>query len=216
MIQLYAYWRSSASYRVRCALNLKGLPYEIVPVHIVRDGGEQHGGTYGALNPQRLVPTLVDGDLVLGQSLAIFQHLEAIRPEPPLVPDDAPTRLAMWSFCHHVASEIQPLQNTRVLAYLGKTLGIGDEARAAWLRHWIGTGLAALEAMLAQRAELPYCYAAEPTYADCCLVPQLYAAERFGVDLSVLPRLVEINARLCTLPAIVAAHPDRQPDAVVD
>jgi maleylacetoacetate isomerase len=214
MIQLHAYWRSSASYRVRCALNLKGIPYEIVPVNIIRHGGEQHADDYRALNPQRLVPTLVDGDQVLTQSLAILQYLEERYPVPSLLPTDPAARSAMWSFCQYIACEIQPLQNTRVLNYLSGPLGIADEAKSTWLRHWLGIGLTALEAMLATRPESACCYGDTPGFADCCLVPQMFSAERFGVDLSALPRLVAVTARLRELPAFAAAHPQQQPDAI--
>lgn len=214
MLELHAYWRSSASYRVRCALNLKRLPHRIVPVNIIRDGGEQHGAAYAQLNPQRLVPTLVDGEFTLSQSLAIFQYLEERHPEPALVPAALHARLRMWSFCQYIASEMQPLQNTRVLNYLTGTLGIDEAAKAAWLRHWLGTGFTALEAMLGPGHDDPYCFGAMPTYADCCLVPQWFAGERFGVDLAPFPRLAAIVARLRALPAFEAAHPSRQPDAI--
>ena len=213
MLELHAYWRSSASYRVRCALNLKQLPYRIVPVNIVRDGGEQHGETYRALNPQRLVPTLVDGDFTLSQSLAIFQYLEARHPAPALVPDALHARMRMWSFCLYIASEMQPMQNTRVLNYLSGPLAISDTAKATWLRHWLGTGFAALEAMLGTAHDARYTFGDTPSYADCCLVPQLFAGERFGVDLSVCPTLVAIGKRLQALPAFESAQPARQPDA---
>ncbi|GAC1620190.1 MAG: maleylacetoacetate isomerase [Nevskia sp.] len=213
MLELHAYWRSSASYRVRCALNLKQLPYRIVPVNIVRDGGEQHREDYRALNPQRLVPTLVDGDFVLSQSLAIFQYLEERQPQPALVPAEQHARLRMWSFCLYIASEMQPLQNTRVLNYLVGPLALSDDAKSAWLRHWLATGFSALEAMLGARHASRYTFGDAPTYADCCLVPQIAAAERFGVDLSVCPQLVAITARLRALPAFEAAQPSKQPDA---
>jgi maleylacetoacetate isomerase len=215
MLELHAYWRSSASYRVRCALNLKQVLHTIVPVNIVRDGGEQHGAAYRALNPQRLVPTLVEGDFVLSQSLVIFQYLEERYPEPSLLPADSTTRLRMWSFCQYIASEMQPMQNTRVLKYLGDPLGLGDEGKSIWLKHWLDEGFIALEAMLGADHATRYSFGDRPSFADCCLVPQLFAGERFGADLSVCPRLVAIATRLRTLPAFEAAHPARQPDAQI-
>lgn len=213
MLELHAYWRSSASYRVRCALNLKHVPHRIVPVNIAAGHVEQHGAGYRALNPQRLVPTLVDGDFHLAQSLVIFQYLEARHPEPALQPAELQPRLQMWSFCQYIASEMQPLQNTRVLNYLGDTLKLSDEARAAWLKHWLGTGFTALEEMLGPHHAWRYTYGDTPTYADCCLVPQMYAGERYGIDLAAYPTLSAIRARLLALPEIAAAHPQQQPEA---
>lgn len=214
VIRLHAYWRSSASYRVRCALNLKGLDHAIVPVNIVKNGGEQHSADYRALNPQGLVPALIDGDRVLTQSLVILRYLEDRYPQPSLLPPAARDQDAMWSFCQYIASEIQPLHNLRLLNYLADPLGVGEDARSTWIRHWIGTGLRTLEAMLAARDDASaYCYGESPSFADCCLVPQMFAADRFGVDLSATPRLVAITSRLRALPAFAAAHPDRQPDA---
>ncbi|HWY26029.1 MAG TPA: maleylacetoacetate isomerase, partial [Nevskia sp.] len=171
MLKLYNYWRSSASYRVRIALNLKLVAFESVPVHLVRGGGEHHRPEYHALNPQELVPLLVDGDFTLGQSLAIFQYLESRLPQPPLAPTDPREAARMWAFCQAVACEIQPLQNTRVLDYLRDELALDEECRKAWLRHWIGVGLQALEETLRSRPESAYCFGDSPTYADCCLVP---------------------------------------------
>jgi maleylacetoacetate isomerase len=212
MFKLYSYWRSSCSYRVRIALNLKQAAYQIAPLHILRDGGEQHQAEYGRLNPQRLVPLLVDGDFALGQSLAIFQYLEGRVPRPALVPADAHEAARMWSFCQAIACEIQPLQNTRLVKHLGDTLGVDEAGRSAWLRHWIGLGLDALEQELAARPGSAFCYGDAPSYADCCLVPQMYAAERFGA-VRQWPRLQAITARCRELKAFAAAHPERQPDA---
>ncbi len=180
MLKLYNYWRSSSSYRVRIALNLKLVAYESVAVNLLRDGGEQRKPEYHALNPQELVPLLVDGDFALGQSLAIFQYLESQVPHPALIPEDPREAARMWAFCQAIACEIQPLQNTRLLQYLGKELGLDEERRNTWLRHWIGGGLDALEDELRRREATPYCFGETPTYADCCLVPQMFAAERFG------------------------------------
>jgi maleylacetoacetate isomerase len=212
MLKLYSYWRSSSSYRVRIALNLKLVAYDTVPVHLLRDGGEQHKPEFHALNPQELIPLLVDGDYALGQSLAIFHYLESQVPQPALVPDSPCEAARMWAFCQAIASEIQPLQNTRVLRYLTEQLGLSAEARSAWLRHWIGNGLDALEEEQARREPALYCFGPTPTYADCCLVPQMYAAERFGAERD-WPRLRAILARCREHEAFIKAHPDAQVDA---
>lgn len=212
MLKLYNYWRSSSSYRVRIALNLKLVEYQTVPVHLLRDGGEQHKAEFHALNPQELVPLLVDGDFALGQSLAIFQYLEAQVPQPALVPEDPRDAARMWAFCQAIANEIQPLQNTRVIKYMTEQLGLDEEQRKTWLRHWIGLGLDALEEELRGRAATPYCFGETPTYADCCLVPQLYAAERFGA-VRDWPRLQAITTRCREHEGFIAAHPDMQVDA---
>lgn len=213
MLALYSYWRSSSSYRVRIALNLKLLDYALRPLHLLRRGGEQHAAAYRALNPQEMVPLLVDGDFRLAQSLAIFQYLETLVPQPALVPDDAQEAARMWRFCQTIACDIQPLQNTRVLQYLGDTLGLGDAQKSAWLQHWIGQGLDALEAVQQAQAATPYCFGETPTYADCCLVPQLYNTQRFKLDLNRWPRLLAIRERCAEHPAFIAAHPEQQPDA---
>ena len=212
MLKLYNYWRSSCSYRVRIALNLKLIEYQTVPVHLLREGGEQHQAGYHALNPQELVPLLVDGDFALGQSLAIFQYLEAQVPQPALVPEDPRDAARMWSFCQAIASEIQPLQNSRVTKYMAEELGLDEERRKAWLRHWIGLGLDALEEEMRGRGATPYCFGETPTYADCCLVAQMYSTERFGA-VRDWPRLQAITARCREHEGFIAAHPDNQVDA---
>lgn len=212
MLKLYNYWRSSSSYRVRIALNLKLIQYESIPVHLLRDGGEQHRPEYRALNPQEMVPLLVDGDFALGQSLAIFQYLEAQVPQPALVPEDSRDAARMWSFCQVIASDVQPLHNTRLLQYLGKEFGVDEERRKTWVQHWIGLNLDALEQELQSREATPYCFGETPTYADCCLVPQLYAAERFGA-VRDWPRLQAVATRCREHAGFIAAHPDFQVDA---
>jgi maleylacetoacetate isomerase len=213
MLKLYSYWRSSSAYRVRIALNLKLIDYERVPLHLLRNGGEQHRPEYHALNPQNMVPLLVDGDFYLGQSLAIFQYLELLAPYPALVPEDAQDAARVWAFCQAIACDIQPLQNTRVLQYLAGPLGQDEGQRRVWLQHWITLGLEALEIMLPERGGSPYAFGDTPTYAECCLVPQLYAARRYACDLSRVPRLQAIAARCAEHEAFADAHPDRQPDA---
>ncbi|MFP5306543.1 MAG: maleylacetoacetate isomerase [Gammaproteobacteria bacterium] len=212
MLKLYSYWRSSSAYRVRIALNLKGLPYETVPVHLVRDGGEQFLEAYRRLNPQSRVPLLVDGDFILNQSQAILEYLEATHPQPTLLPGDARAQARIRAFCQTITADIQPLQNTSVLKYLSDRLQIGEDAKNAWLRHWITRGLAALEAELHGSADAPFVFGETPTWAECMMVPQIYAAERFGCDAAQYPRLSRVAAHCATLPAFQRAHPDAQPD----
>ena len=213
MLKLYSFWRSSASYRVRIALNLKQLPYEYIPVHLTKDGGEQHQPEFRALNPQGRVPLLVDGDFRLGQSLAILEYLDSKFPQPRLIPADTRLRARMWSFCHAIAADIQPLQNTGPLQYLGRELGLSDDQRNAWTRYWIQRGLEALETELKNEPASARVFGDAPTLADCVLVPQVYNAERYTCETSRFPRLYGVTQRLRELPAFQAAHPDRQPDA---
>ena len=213
MLKLYAYWRSSASYRVRIALHLKGLGFETIPVHLVKNGGEQHAAAYRALNPEGRVPLLVDGDFKLGQSLAIFRYLEDTHPTPALLPQDVQLRARAWQFCEAINADIQPLQNLGPLGYLTGTLGVSEEQKTAWARHWIDRGLTALEHEITDLPERLGVFGDAPGFADCCLVPQLYGARRFGATLAQYPRLVAISERLENLPAFMAAHPEKQPDA---
>ena len=211
MLKLYSYWRSSASYRVRIALNLKGLPYEIVPVHLVRDGGQQHAAAYRVLNPQGRVPLLVDGDFHLNQSLAILDYLEARHPQPALLPTDAQRAARVRAFCLTLAADVQPFHNLATLEQLKARFAADEAARSAWMRHWIERGLAALESEAIDTT--PFVFGDTPTLADCVLVPQLFAAERFGCDAARYPRLAAVGARCRELPAFQRAHPDQQPDA---
>ena len=212
LLRLYSFWRSSASYRVRIALNLKGLEYEYAPVHLTKDGGEQNQPAYRALNPQGRVPLLVHGDFRLAQSLAILDYLESLRPDPALLPADPQPRARVLAFCHAIASDIQPLQNTGPVKYLGDQFGADEARKAGWIRHWIQRGLEALEQERAGAPDSTCVFGDAPTWADCVLVPQMYNAERWGCDLTQFPRLHGIAQRLRQLPAFAAAHPDRQPD----
>ncbi|MGB7480437.1 MAG: maleylacetoacetate isomerase [Burkholderiaceae bacterium] len=213
-MQLYTYFRSSAAYRVRIALNLKGLDYQTIPVHLLKDGGQQLQPEYRALNPAALVPTLKEDDLVLTQSLAILEYLEETRPQPALLPADAAGRARVRALALTIACDIHPLNNLRVLRYLDHTLAIGADARQEWYRHWTANGLAAIEAHLAaEPATGLFCHGDAPTIADCCLIPQVFNAERFGIDLAPYPTVRRIAAHCATLPAFIAAHPARQPDA---
>ncbi len=211
-MKLYNYFRSSAAYRVRIALNLKGLPFDYAPVHLVK--GEQHGEAYRALNRQELVPTLTDGETVVTQSLAIIEYLDERHPEPPLLPATPAGRARVRAIALAIACDIHPLNNLRVLRYLTRTLGIGEEAKDAWYRHWIETGLAALEAQLAAEPTTgTFCHGDAPTMADICLVPQLANARRTNVPLEPYPTLTRIDASCRALDAVARAAPDRQPDA---
>ena len=212
-MRFHGYFRSSSSYRCRIAFNLKGLAPEFVPVHLVRDGGQQHGAAYRALNPQGLVPALeVDGN-VLTQSPAILEWLDETHPEPPLLPADPFARSAVRAFCAAIACEIHPLQNLRVLNHLGQDYGQDQDGKAAWCRHWIGQGLAACEGLLAGRAATRFAFGDVPGMAEVYLIPQLFSADRFGVDLTPMPRLRAIREAAEALPAFADAHPKVQPDA---
>ena len=214
-LTLYTYWRSSAACRVRIGLNLKGLPWEAKPVHLVRDGGQQHGPGYAALNPQQLVPTLVHGQTVLTQSLAILEYLDEAFPyTAALLPNDAAGRARVRALAQLVACDIHPVNNLRVMQYLGGTLGVDDAARQEWTTHWMETGFAAMESMLAGSAQTGrFCHGDTPGLADCCLVSQLYNARRFNVDLAPYPTLVGIEQTCLAMPAFVAAMPAAQGDA---
>ncbi len=213
-MKLYTFFRSSASYRVRIALNLKGLNCEHVPIHLRRGGGEQFSASYKAVNPQALVPALEDGGRPLTQSLAIIEYLEECYPEPPLLPKDPADRAAVRAMALAIACEVHPLQNLKVLNYVKGELKQDEAAANRWAQHWIALGLAALEQMvLAAPKRGKFCFGDAPTLADLCLVPQLANARRFGCDLSGVPTLVRIDAYCGTLPAFVNAAPENQPDA---
>ncbi len=213
-MRLYTYWRSSSAYRVRIALNLKGLDWTPVPVHLVRGGGEQHAADFRAVNPQGLVPVLEDGGLPITESLAIIEYLEETRPEPALLPADAAGRARVRALALSIACGIQPVNNLRVLQYLDEPLGLDAERRDAWYRHWVEEGFRALETQLASEAGTGrFCHGDTPGLADCCLVPQVYNARRYGCDLEAFPTLLRIDAACAELEAFQAAAPERQPDA---
>jgi maleylpyruvate isomerase len=212
MIKLYNYFRSSAAYRVRIALNLKGLAFEYIPVHLTK--GEQRGEAYVALNAQALVPTLVDDAVTLAQSLAIIEYLDERYPRPPLLPATPAERARVRAIALAIACDIHPLNNLRVLQYLTRTLAVSEDAKNAWYRHWIDTGLTALETQLAGDAATgAYCHGTTPTLADICLVPQLANARRYGIALDAYPTLLRIDANCGQLAAFAAAAPEAQPDA---
>ena len=212
MLVLHTYFRSSAAYRVRIALEFKGLAYQATPVHLLRGGGEQHAAAFAALNPAELVPVLVDGDVTLTQSLAIIEYLDETRPATPLLPADAAGRARVRAMAQTVACEIHPLNNLRVMQYLETTLGVAVEARRAWYAQWVGLGFKTLEAVL-QQSSGRYCHGDTPTLADCCLVPQIYNAERFHVPLDAYPNLCRIAEACRQLPAFQRAAPEAQADA---
>lgn len=213
MTTLYGYFRSSAAYRVRIALNLKGLDYDQVPVNLVK--GEQRSGDHLTRNSQGLVPSLVLNDsCVINQSLAICEYLDEVYPEPALLPADALARAQVRALAQLVACEVHPLNNLRVLKYLVGELGVDEAAKLAWYRHWIAEGFTAMEATLSSAPSSgDFCHGGTPTLADICLVPQVYNAERFECDLSAYPTLQRIAANCRTLPAFQKAAPEAQPDA---
>lgn len=211
-MRLYTYFRSSAAYRVRIGLNLKGLAYEAVPVHLLRGGGEQLLPSYRAVNAAGLVPALDDG-AILTQSLAILEYLDETHPEPALLPPDPLGRARVRALAQSIACDIHPIGNLRVLKYLTEVLQVPDDAKAAWSRHWIAEGFTALETMLAAVPERGrYCHGDTPTLADCCLVPQVFNARRFSVDLTPYPTIVAIDAACSAIAAFAEAHPERQAD----
>ena len=213
MMRFHGYFRSSSSYRCRIAFNLKGIAYDFVPVHLVKDGGQQKTAAYRALNPQGLVPALeVDGQ-VLTQSPAILEWLDETYPEPRLLPSDPMERAAVRAFCNVIACEIHPLQNLRTLQYLEANYAQGLEGKEAWCQRWIGDGLAACEALLAKRPATRFAFGDAPGMAEIYLVPQMFSAQRFKVDTSAMPRLTALVEACAALPAFADAHPSKQPDA---
>ncbi len=207
-MKLYSYFRSSAAYRVRIALNLKALDHDVVAVNLLQK--EQREPQYLSVNPIGLVPTLEDGALTITQSLAIIEYLDDVYPDRPIRLADPAQRALDRSLALTVACEIHPLNNLRVLAYLTEPLGLDVAARDVWYRHWVVEGLTALERIA---IGAPFAVGASPGYADICLVPQLFNARRFNVDLSAFPKLVAIDAACSALDGFARAHPSRQPDA---
>jgi maleylacetoacetate isomerase len=212
MLKLYSYYRSSAAYRCRIALNLKQLGHETAYVHLLTDKGQHNTPAYWAVNPQGLVPTLDHDGRVITQSLAIIEYLDEVHPDPPLLPRDALARARVRAFALAIACDIHPIANLRVLNYLKGPMQQDQAAVDTWYRHWVGIGLAACEALLPAD---PSCFAFgdQPSLADICLIPQMYNAHRFNCDLSAMPRLVAIDAASRALPAFAQAAPEVQPDA---
>ena len=217
-LKLYTYFRSSAAYRVRIALNLKGLDVDMAPVHLLRTGGEQLGEAYRSINPEGLVPALVDenddeGTQVLTQSIAIMEYLDEMYPEPPLLPSSPLDRAYVRGIALSIACDIHPLNNLRVLRYLVRELGASEDAKNAWYRHWCENGLAAIEKRISADGRAgKFCLGDTPTMADCCLVPQIFNGRRFDVDFSSLPRTMAAYEACMQLPAFQKAQPSSCPD----
>lgn len=212
-MELHGYFRSSASYRVRIALNLKGLEYDYHPVNLLK--GEQRGDAYRELNPQGLVPALVDDGSVLTQSLAIMEWLEEQHPQHALLPESPAERARIRALAYNVACDIQPVQNLRVLKYLQSELGASDEQKVAWIRHWIDMGFGALEKQLANSGKGPFANGDAPGLFECCLIPQIYNAERFGLETKPYPGIHRIAEACAALPAFERARPENQPDSTL-
>ena len=213
-MKLYNYFRSSASFRVRIALNLKGLPYEYAVVHLTKGGGQQFAPEFRAINPDALIPVLDDDGQRLTQSLAIIEYLEETHPEPPLLPKAPLERAYVRALALGIACEIHPLNNLRVLRYLVRDLKATDEQKDAWYRHWVEQGLASIEARLATEGKCGrYALGSQVTLADVVIVPQIFNAKRFDCRLDHVPTVMRIFDRCMELPAFVDAQPARQPDA---
>jgi maleylpyruvate isomerase len=210
-VKLYTYFRSSAAFRVRIALNLKQLPHEMQSIHLTKDGGRQWSPQYRAINPQARVPALsLSTGETLTQSLAIIEYLDEVYPEPPLLPADAVQRAQVRAAAQLIACDIHPLNNTAVLNYVKGTIGLDQAATEAWYRNWILLGFEALEAMIKPG---PYCFGHHVTVADICLVPQVFNARRFQVPLDEFPKILAVAAACAKLPAFDKARPENQPDA---
>lgn len=211
---LFDYWRSSACYRVRICLHLKGLEFEQRQVNLAPGSDEQRGEEYLELNPQGLVPALRHGEALLTQSLAICEYLDELCPEPPLLPADPLQRAQARAVAFVVACDIHPINNLRIQVYLKERLGVSAQGSVDWMNHWMGLGFQAIENRLATgKRSGNCCFGDEPGLADACLVPQVYNAERFGCDLSGFPRIMDIVSHCRAIPAFAAAAPEAQPDA---
>jgi maleylacetoacetate isomerase len=211
-MQLYSFFNSSTSYRVRIALALKGLDFDYRPINIRTL--EHRTPDYMDMNPSGSVPLLRDGDLALGQSMAIIDHLDATHPEPRLIPLDPAARARVLELSNAIACDIHPVNNLRILRYLQDVLGVSAEQKNAWYQHWVTEGMTAVEALLQRHGHGPYCFGEGPTLADCCLVPQFANAERMGCDMSPYPRAMAVYAHCAAQPAFQRAAPSAQPDFV--
>jgi maleylacetoacetate isomerase len=211
-MKLYSFFNSSTSFRVRIALALKGLPYDYVGVNL--RGGEQGKNAYRELSPAGIVPVLVDGDVTLTQSLAIIDYLDHRHPAPRLLPEDPVQRAHVLEIAQTIACEIHPIDNIRVLKYLTGKLGVSEEDKSTWYKHWVDEGLSAVEQLLARSPESAFCVGDAPTLADCCLVPQVANAMRIRCDLSRFPRVLAVHEHCMKQPAFVEAAPQNQPDYV--
>jgi maleylpyruvate isomerase len=212
-VNLYSYFRSSAAYRVRIALNLKNLPYNVVPVHLLRDGGQQHTPQFASKSPAHMVPVLEDNSQMLTQSLAIIEYLEETHPKPALLPSNAVERALIRALALDIACDTHPLANLRVMQYLSAELKLEESVRTEWSKRWVMTGLGVVEKKLAARPDGEYCFGNAPTMADCCLIPQVFNARRLRCDLTALPNVSRIFERCMQLSAFQRAAPERQIDA---
>lgn len=211
-MKLHSYWRSSAAYRVRIALHLKQVGFETIPVHLLRDGGQQHHVDFQQRNPSELVPVLEDDHVMLNQSLAIIEYLDETYPEPALLPKASLARARVRALALDIACDIHPLNNLRVLQYLTGPLALTEQQKLAWIQHWLAVGFTAFEQRLACSAG-QYCYGDSVSLADICLVPQVYNALRFNLALQPYPNISRIYQHCQQLAAFALAAPEQQPDA---
>ncbi len=215
-LKLYSYWRSSAAYRVRIALNLKRLHYDIVPVHLLDGGGQQRTPEYRAIHPQALVPSLMHGHRIFRQSMAIIEYLDETWPDPPLLPATARDRARARALAQTIACDIHPLNNLRVLQHFEGVWSVPTPEREEWVRHWIREGFVAVEQMLAENLSTgTFCDGEQPGLADCCLIPQVFNASRFSIEMEPYPTIRRIYEECMRHPAFDAARPELQPDAPV-
>lgn len=212
---LHEYFRSTSSFRTRIALNIKNIPYEHRSVHLRKNGGEQFSPAYREINPQQLVPTLVDGETVVTQSLAIIEYLDECYPDPALLPTSPADRARVRAFAQVAACEMHPLHNLRVLQYLGDPLKQSQKDVDAWVHHWLQLGFDTLEGMLARVPKNEFAYGPLPGLADICLVPQVFTAHRFGFRLDTYPNCMRVHEHCMKLPAFDQAQPGKQPDSEV-
>ena len=211
-VQLYSYYRSSCSYRVRIALHLKNIPFKYIPIHLVKNGGEQKSEKYKRLNPEGLVPTIVHNNQIITQSMAILHYLEDIYPSPSLFPKEPKKKAYILSVCEIINSSIQPLQNLTVLNYLKSYWGIDNNKRKQWLKLWIYNGLISVEQKIKKNKFGPFVAGRNLTAAELFIIPQIYNAKRFNINLKKIPRLLSIEQTCQHLPVFKKAHPSTQPD----